>query len=296
MAARRTRGGKLRPKRAKPVKAKKAKKKPSKATKAIKPKPKSVKHAKASKSKKTVQANKKPVKAKAKKKAVKRKKPVKKAVRRRRDGGGQARARGDGDRVRALQAEVSRLERELAASQSALPAREDELAEPVTAVRERVPLRQIPRPRVKEIKAGESFVKREIESSWFSNVREPDKAGEILMNMLERASAKGPFSTYDLPIFEFGLKFVGEGDLKPILPFLDALNSEGVEANIARTPVANEVYIKFNVGEQPVLADGAADILTDNRKLLERIYRELMDEWGASGWFVWAEMDEQLYG
>lgn len=152
-------------------------------------------------------------------------------------------------------------------------------------------------PRIREIRGGSEVVSKEFVSSTFENRREPDYAGEILKNVIEAHSAKGPFQASDVSIYNYGVKLVGHESVRPILAQLYQGIPTGASLEFSETRMGTEVYVRFNQTGDAQLIDGVDEHLSSRRvqEYLTYLYTELLDYWGDLDWYVWAETDELLY-
>ena len=160
---------------------------------------------------------------------------------------------------------------------------------------------EIQRKAVKPIRRypGELIVDKELVSSSFVNRAEPSKAHEVLENTLIASAKKGPFEPEDVPIYQWGLKFVGDKPLSgDMLASLTSLLPKDTTLEYADTKAGTEVYVKFNTAKEPLLIDDVkgkyAETDTHNRML--SIYQELYDYWDELiDWYAWFETEEALY-
>lgn len=152
-------------------------------------------------------------------------------------------------------------------------------------------------PRVTEIAAGSSVVEKEFLSSEFSNRTSPEFAGDILANTVSGHAKKGPFEAGDIPIYNFGLKFVGDASIRSALPELSQNLPAGASMEYSETRAGDELYVRFNTKSEPLLLDQAQAYLgrPNVQAFLRQLYNSLLDYWSDIDWYVWAETDESLY-
>jgi hypothetical protein len=153
-------------------------------------------------------------------------------------------------------------------------------------------------PRFGEIAAGSPVVEKEFLSSTFRNRQTPEDAGEILSKVFYAHADKGPFEADDIPIYQVGVKFVGEGPpiKSSMVDFAEGL-PKGASIDFSETRAGTEVYVRFNTSGTPLLLEQAEQVLSSerNQTYLQKLYESLLDYWGGLDWYVWAETNESLY-
>jgi hypothetical protein len=168
---------------------------------------------------------------------------------------------------------------------------------PVSAVRD-APVREIlpQKGDISRIRKGETIVDKEFLSSSWRNKTAPEDLADIFSNMLERHAAKGPFQPDDVLVYEHGLKFVGPFKLsEPMIDEISEIIGNDYNVKYIDTKAGTEVYIYL--GDAPKVLGQTSRSLEQSEEVTRRLYDALVDYWSESiDWYIWAEVDEALYG